>query len=384
MTPLLRSVVAILFALPVLAAEPGVRAMRCPDGGVQPQAAVDSGGKVHLIYLKGDEAKSDVWYTTSVDGGKTWAAAIRVNSTPGAAIAIGTVRGAQLALGKGGRVHVAWMGSQTAEPRGPGGATPMLYARLNDAGDGFEAQRNLITTAPGLDGGGSIAADGKGNVVVAWHAPVPGMKGEENRTVWVTASSDEGRTFKPEWRLTEDPTGACGCCGMRLGFDASGDLLAVYRAANPTTRDIYLAHLGRGAGNKFRATKLQEWVVKTCPMSTAAFAAGPGGALAAWETAGQVYVARWDANDRRAGEAVAPAGKAGNRKHPSVAVNKDGVTLLAWAEGTGWKRGGTVAWQMFDKSLKPTAGVAGPVGGLPAWSLPTAVALEDGAFLIMY
>lgn len=47
----------------------------------------------------------------------------------------------------------------------------MLYTRLNDAGDGFEPQRNVIQKRPGLDGGGSIAADAEGNVYVAWHAP---------------------------------------------------------------------------------------------------------------------------------------------------------------------------------------------------------------------
>ena len=34
----------------------------------------------------------------------------------------------------GGRVHVAWMGADQAEPKAAGGKTPMLYARLADAG----------------------------------------------------------------------------------------------------------------------------------------------------------------------------------------------------------------------------------------------------------
>jgi hypothetical protein len=42
-----------------------------------------------------------------------------VNSQPESAIAAGTIRGAQLAIGKAGRVHVAWNGSQNAEPVGP-------------------------------------------------------------------------------------------------------------------------------------------------------------------------------------------------------------------------------------------------------------------------
>jgi hypothetical protein len=386
MTSLLRLVVAVVLVFPCLAyaGGPEVTAVRCPEGGVQPQAAVDGAGKVHLIYLAGDDARSDVRYTTSGDGGRTWAGSIRVNSNPGSAIAVGTVRGAQLALGKGGRPHVAWMGAQGAEPRGPGGATPMLYARLNDGGDAFEAQRNLITTAPGLDGGGSIVADGKGNVIVAWHAPIPGLKGEENRTVWVTASGDDGKTFKPEWRLSDDPTGACGCCGMRLALDASGDLLGLYRAANATTRDVYLLHLGRGANNRFEATKVHELVTKTCPMSTMAFATSRETTLAAWETGGQVYFTRWDSGAKKAGEPIAPAGKASNRKHPSMAMNKDGMALLAWTEGTGWKRGGGLAWQVYDGSLAPVSGVSETVKDLPAWSLPTAVAKADGSFLIVY
>src|SRR5215213_8031862 len=66
---------------------------RIPDGGVQPQAAVDAKGIVHLIYLKGDPAKCDVLYARSTDGGSTWSDPLRVNSQPASAIAMGTVRG---------------------------------------------------------------------------------------------------------------------------------------------------------------------------------------------------------------------------------------------------------------------------------------------------
>ena len=62
------------------------------------------------------------------------------------------------------------MGSQAAEPKGPDKTTPMLYTRLNDDGDGFQPQRNVVQSHPGLDGGGSIAADDQRDTVfVAWH-----------------------------------------------------------------------------------------------------------------------------------------------------------------------------------------------------------------------
>ena len=370
----------VLLSAMTVAAAPKVAAVRCPNDGLQPEAAVDSEGTVHLIYLKGqDSAAVDVFYVTSRDGGQTWAEPVRVNSQAGAAIATGTVRGAQLALGRGGRPHVAWMGSQSAEPKGPGGATPMLYARMNETGDRFEAQRNLITAAPGLDGGGSIAADAKGTVYVGWHAPTPGMKGEENRTVWLAVSRDDGRTFGRESQMLSDPTGVCGCCGMKLAVDPTGELRGLYRAANSETRDIYLLASG-GRKEWFKSVKVETLAIKTCPMSTAAFASGGERTLAAWEGGGQVSFGPVD----RMGEAVAAPGKGIGRKHPALAVNKEGQVVLAWSEGTGWKKGGSVAWQVFDGALKPVADARGTQAGLAVWSKPAAVAVGDGAFLIIY
>jgi hypothetical protein len=163
---MIRLSLAIVFSLTTIAAfaEPNVTTIRTPDGGIQPQVAVDDDGAVHLIYFKGDPAHGDVFYVRSIDDGKTFSPALRVNSQPGSAIAVGTIRGAHLAIGKGHRPHVAWNGSGTAEPKGPGDANPMLYARLNDAGDAFEPQRNVISRYYGLDGGGSVAADREGNV----------------------------------------------------------------------------------------------------------------------------------------------------------------------------------------------------------------------------
>src|SRR5689334_20050094 len=85
----------LLAAAPTAPAAPAARAsdnpalvetMRVPDGGVQPQAAVAANGMVHLIYLKGDPAASDVYYTWAREAGAVWSKPIRVNRHPGAAI----------------------------------------------------------------------------------------------------------------------------------------------------------------------------------------------------------------------------------------------------------------------------------------------------------
>jgi hypothetical protein len=362
-----------------------VTLLRTPDGGIQPQAVMQS-GVLHLIYFKGDPGHGDVFYVKSQDEGQTYAKPIRVNSLPGSVIATGNVRGAHLAVGAEGRAHVAWMGSMKAAPKGDHHAAPMLYARLNDAGDAFEPQRNLIQTAFGLDGGGSIAADGK-NVFVAWHAPTPGTKGEENRRVWLTVSADEGKTFAKETPISPADGGACGCCGMRIFVAYPGQPLVLFRGAlDVGHRPMNL--LAQDASTlAFRSTKLHDWDTGVCPMSTMAFADMPNFALAAWETEGQIYFAQVEHGAGKPLEPVAAPGGTKRRRHPTIATDGREI-LVAWTEGMAWNKGGNLAWQVYDSKNAPlkdakTADYGG-ADGVPTWSVISAVSLSQGKFAIFY
>jgi len=119
-------------------------------------------------------------------------------------------------------------------------------------------------------------------------------------------------------------------------------------------------------------------------MSSAALVEGPNGVLAAWETEGQVRFGRVDPATHRIGPVVSAPGPAKGRKHPTLAVNARGETLLAWTEGTGWQRGGSLHWQVFDASGRPTAEKGALDKAIPTWGLATAVANGDGGFAIIY
>jgi hypothetical protein len=377
------SLVALLLVQGAVLADalPTVRTMRVPDGGIQPQV-VARGDIVHLLYFTGDPKAGDVQYGRSTDGGRTFGKPIRVNSAPGSAVAIGTIRGPRMAVAKGGRVHVAWMGSDRATPRAPGNQVPMLYARLNDAGDAFEPQRNVITAHPGLDGGGTVAADDTGNVYVVWHAPEKaGDHDEGHRCVWVARSSDNGASFAPESRANQKDTGVCACCGLEALAVDGGGLSVLYRGATEKVhRDMHLIRLD--AQLKPAATRvLSELNVGICVMSTGSLAPGHAKILAAWEGRGEVLYAPLQ-SDGADVAATAPPGTAKNRKHPRLAVNDAGRTLLAWTEGTAWNRGGAIAWQCLDERLRPL-GPPGRAEGLPAWGTAGAFATRDG-FTIVY
>ena len=49
----------------------------------------------------------------------------------------------------------------------------------------------------------------------------------------------------------------------------------------------------------------------------------------------------------------------------------------------GWKKGGSVAWQLFDKAGKPTH-EHGHADGVPVWSLVSTFARADGGFTVVY
>ena len=233
--------------------------------------------------------------------------------------------------------------------------------------------------------GDSVAADVKGHVYVAWHAPEQKGGAEAGRRVWVAVSHDAGATFAPEVPLSEAPTEACGCCGMDVLAGADGRHYALYRAATEhVNRDIYLASLGT-ADEKVRiahSQKVAPTKADVCMMSTAALVQGPHGVVGAWETKNQV---QWGVIDPGTGQIADPTAAPGrNGKHPAVDVNAKGETLIAWAEGTGWNRGGSVAWQVYDAQGKPIDGASGKKECLPAWGKPAAFAKADGSFVVLY
>ncbi len=359
------------------------RVVDVPDGGIQPQAAIDERGAIHLVFFKGEPAGGDLYYTRLEPGETRFTPRIRVNSERGSAIAIGTVRGGQIAIGKGGRIHVAWNGTNGAVPKNPLGGVPMLYSRSDTGRAVFEPQRNLMRRTAMLDGGGTIAADREGNVYVAWHGQSEdGGATETSRRMWVARSSDDGATFAPEAPAFERETGACGCCGTRGLVDSRGSLHLLYRAATGgSDRDMYLLSSDDHASH-FRGVMIDHWRTTTCPMSTAEMADTSAGLLIAWETRGEVYFRRIGRETSQP-PAIAPSGGRGDRKHPAVAGNVRGETILVWTEGTGWQKGGALAWQVFDRSGRPSGAIERLDGGVPIWGLATVVAAPDGGFTII-
>ena len=347
-----------------------VSLLRLPEGGRLPQAVVDDGGTVHVVYVEGDPRAGDLRYVTRAPGASAWSEPQHVNSQRGTVVGMGPIDGGQIALGRDGRLHVVWFKL---------GRTEFLYTRTNDAGTGFEPQFAL-TGGEGVEAGPSVAADRAGNVYIFWHTGEPP---DAERAVFMAASRDDGRTFSLPESVSPAAEGACDCCGLQALIGAAGpsegELYVSYRGAGDNIRRSQRLLLSGDGGETFDDRELDPWEINACPISTTSIATGSDGVTVAWETEGQVYFQEIHAAD----QPTSPEGDTvARRKNPAVAVNDRDETLIVWGDGPGWQSGGTFHWQLLGGGS--TADNRGTGPEIPDGSRAAVVAEPDGQFLVIY
>ncbi|MFT7513748.1 MAG: hypothetical protein ACI9QL_002962 [Candidatus Omnitrophota bacterium] len=363
---LVKPLLLLLFLLQAgVAAEPLVELRATPGHGIQPR--IPANGKDLLISYRGGDKGGDLYLHDL----KTDAEPVRINARDESAIAMGTIRGAQAAIGRSGHVHVVWNGSgiwKSDDRNGP----PMLYARSVKQGKPFEAEQ-IISDDWGVDGGGAVAADAKGQVYVVFHAGRH-EEGEKGRRIYLKHSGDDGRRFELARPVSPMGTGVCGCCAMQAFVDRTGHVYIVYRTADGTNRDIMLL-VSTDGGKTFAQRRIDSWKVDRCPMSSMSFAESARGVLVGWEKEQQVYVGLLKPGTTEWLVSAEASGQGKGRKHPVFAVGPEGTILLAWTENTGWKRGGSGAYELFDADLR-SQGPAHGFKGVAVWSFVAAVPHE--------
>ena len=333
-----------------------VQVVRAPNGGVVPDAEVDSEGRIHLAYVTGH----DLYYVKSVDGGKTFSKPIRVNSEAGT-VQSGKYRGPDLELGKDGQVHVIWY--TTAYHRHlPKDQWGVHYSQLDSSTNTFVPSRNLNHQP---SDNYSLAADREGTVAVFWTA----------HGLYLNLSRDDGKAFsKPQ--VVHQRVDPCECCATRAHFSPNGNLFSLYREKANNLRDMYLLALLKDEA-AFSLGKLsgKPWKINGCPMTGTFLSGGKDeGLVAAWETKGQVYFARLDQRGQ-----ILPPGEIrtpgeGIKKYPVVLSAPEGTVLVAW------KKESKLEWQLYDPAGNSQGDPGWAAGGNP--HRPTGVVTKEGKFVL--
>jgi hypothetical protein len=262
----------------------------------------------------------------------------------------------------------------------------LYYTRSTSRGRHFSEPRNLRDRGAHLDEA-TVAADDRGNVLVAW-LDSRGPEDRENPLslpVFSAQSHDSGLTFSKNAPLeASPPIRACSCCALKSIAGPGGYFEVAYRGAYQNIRDAFVARVPAAAsGSPVTVSKIKEqgWRFEACPMSGPFLhrAAKPGrldGLWAAWMSDGQVYYAASDDGRSFSTPRTPSLVEAKPANHPVVLVNTAAQVFLAWEEGRVLK------WQIADPEGKLVD--SGEAKTLPDKSKATGFADQEGNFCLVF
>lgn len=240
------------------------RALDTVRGPVAPFSAyptphIDASGRLWLAFVEQDF----VYVTSSLDKGKSFERAVRVNAQPEKIDANGENR-PKVATTGDGTVLVTWTQRLAKAHTGA-----IRFSRSTDGGRRFAAPTTLnddgLVTGHRFD---ALGVSPAGDVVVAWidkrdrERALALKQPYAGAGLYFAVSKDGGRTFGSNQKLKD---GVCECCRVAIAFDAQGVPVLFWRDILPGgIRDHSLARLLPAGGAVTRAT-FDDWKIEACP-----------------------------------------------------------------------------------------------------------------------
>ena len=262
----------------------------------EPVTASASDGTFYVAWVNHDAKQADVMIARLSKDGTMQGAPVRVNRQQGVATAW---RGDQpsLSVAEDGSVYVVWTARVNA---GDKHGTDLYMSVSNDRGQSFANEVKINDDkVPGAHGMHSLAVAKDGKIYVSWlderhvHKPKPSTKAdghhmESNRDLFISYSTDGGRTFSPNRKVAAE---ACPCCKTALAVSSDGTLYAGWRQVLPGSfRHIAVASSTDG-GATFSSPKIvsdDKWMLQGCPVSGPSLSVDPSGSLKVlWYAAGE-------------------------------------------------------------------------------------------------
>lgn len=230
------------------------------DGQYNPFVVTNPKGGFYLVYVQRTGKSCDVMLRSSTDG-KSFSVPVRVNDRAGDA-AVRNENPPKIVVAQNGDVYVCWS-SERERWKGD-----IRFARSTDGGKTFATATTLNSDADGTPTGHafqSIAVDKKGKIFVAWIDERNKTKANRGGEIWLSVSTNRGKTFSPDYQILSD---VCECCRTTLMIDASGTIFLSYRTVptvGPMFRDIVVAR-SADAGKSFMPVPVSAdgWELNGC------------------------------------------------------------------------------------------------------------------------
>lgn len=332
------------------------------------------GSDVAVAWGAAAGGQGDIYVAMSRDGGRTFAAPVRVNSVAGEARISGEIAPrVTLSAGKSGApiVSVTW----NAKDNG----TQLKTARSTDGGKTFGPAISLQAgLPPGDRGWQAAAADRNGKLHVIWldHRGMAAAgdhamhKGEGDGAALAQRSGLYYWGGAPERELFK---GVCYCCKTALAIGPNDEIYAAWRHVFPgNLRDMGFT-MSRDGGKTFSPlVRVAEdgWSINGCPDDGPAMAVDAAGIIhLAWPTvkneAGVILYANSKDGVTFSAPARVPTLGGPKPSHPQIAVDANGRVVIAWDEAIN--------------GVRQAASVTRSADG----TFAKAVAIGDGTYPVM-
>ena len=289
-----------------------------------PSMSIGAKGELYIAWItesSGNGSASNIKFSRSVDGGKTFEPSITVNDDK-----LPASHGFEsMAIAPDGTIYITWLDGRDKKE---GGASATYFARSVDSGKTFEKNVRIDgSSCPCCQTAVTVAPDGA--VYVSWRKVFKG----DVREIVVSKSSDRGISFSESFIVGNDNWVIAGCPhrGPSLSVDKDGILYVVwYTEGGDGLPSIYIAD-SKDGGKKFSKTPL--------PYAEGAFPDHPvmalnkdGKPVLSWEettpVVGRLMLQLPDEKPQQMGQGV----RGRRARDPVISANKKGDILLVWSQ----------------------------------------------------
>lgn len=241
----------------------------------------------------------------------------------------------QLAADSAGGISVLYaVGKEVPGERFPRSA--LRFVRSSDSGRTWSEPGTVNDgTEFGSHNFHALTAAPDGTLLATWLDARRGKSG-----VWMSRSTDGGRSWEPNRPIYTDPT--CPCCRTSVAVAGNGTIYVAWRAILPgDVRDVVVTRSSDG-GKTWASpvrTRADDWVYPGCPHAGPSLEVDAKGAVhVAWWTGKQgeagVYYARSDDEAKSFAARPIATGDRARPAHVQLAVAGERV-YLAWDDGLG-------------------------------------------------
>lgn len=260
------------------AKQPGVFYSRSTDGGktfssavdisgtktesTEPQIAVGPDNSLHVVWIDKQPAPGgpDVFYASSIDGGKTWSKSEDVSNTPG-----GVSSNPAVAMGSDGRIHIAWSDTSSGEEQ------PDVFYAWKTAGKPWSSPEDLSKDS-GFSELPHIACGQRGRVYFVWTDSSKKMGGD----ILCVQENADGKFSKPT--NISDSTGISSQPAIAVDNEDRSALVWIDTTANKSIPDIWMK-IGTGGSFSHKEKIFHSEVQSLQPSVTVS----KGEAFVVWE-----------------------------------------------------------------------------------------------------